>query len=212
MNYRRLNLKNEKTSEKNVNKMLPTFRQLIKFPRIKPYIRNTRPALLKSPQKKVLCLKVDRKTPRKPNSAMRRIAVIGVIKLLRQFIVFIPGDAAPTKNPRFCDPISKKSKRVLIHLPSKNNVLLIQGGGPKDLPGVSYRAIRGAGKPKDRPGRRGSMKYHLKEIPDRVYSRSRYGACKQRFGINESRPRKKNSLFPTGQRHLRKEKRFIHNK
>jgi small subunit ribosomal protein S12 len=188
--------------------MLPTYRQLLKIPRAKPYTRNTRPALLKSPQKKVLCLKVDRKTPRKPNSAMRRIAIIGVIKLLRQFTIFVPGDAAPTKNPRFCDLISKKSKRVLIHLPSKNNVLLIQGGGPKDLPGVSYRAIRGAGKPKDRPGRRGSMKYHLKEIPDRIYSRSRYGACKQRLGNDEPKQRKKKSIFPVGQRHLRKEKRY----
>jgi small subunit ribosomal protein S12 len=188
--------------------MLPTYRQLLKVSRAKPYVRNTRPALLKSPQKKVLCLKVDRKTPRKPNSAMRRIAIIGVIKLLRQFTIFVPGDAAPTKDPRFCDPNSKKSKRVLIHLPSKNNVLLIQGGGPKDLPGVSYRAIRGAGKPKDRPGRRGSMKYHLKEIPDRVYSRSRYGACKQRLGNNESKQRRKKSTFPVGQRHLRKEKRY----
>jgi len=159
-----------------------------------------------------LCLKVDRKTPRKPNSAMRRIAIIGIPKLLRQFIIFIPGDASPTKDPRFCDPINKKSKRVLVHLPSKNNVLLIQGGGPKDLPGVSYKAIRGAGKPKDRPGRRGSMKYHLKEIPDRIYSRSRYGACKQLFGNEELKIRRKKSSFPVGQRHIRKEKRYIRNK
>jgi small subunit ribosomal protein S12 len=192
--------------------MFPTLQQLTKIPRTKPYLRNTRPALLRCPQKRVLCLKVDRKTPRKPNSAMRRIAVIGILKLLRQFIIFIPGDAAPTKDPRFCDAINKKSKRVLIHLPSKNNVLLIQGGGPKDLPGVSYRAIRGAGKPKDRPGRRGSMKYHLKEIPDRIYSRSRYGACKQIIGSEELKIRRKKSLFPVGQRHLRKEKRYIRNK
>lgn len=188
--------------------MVPTLNQLLKVPRVKSYKRNKVPALTKCPQKKVLCLQVDRKTPRKPNSAMRRIALIGVLKTLRKFIISIPGDAAPTKDPRFCDPISKKSKRVIIHLPTKNNVLLIQGGGPKDLPGVGYRAIRGAGKPKDRPGRRGSMKYHLKEIPDRVYARSRYGACKIRYNIELIKERRKNSLFPVGQRHIRKEKRY----
>jgi len=137
---------------------------------------------------------------------MRRISIVGILGNNKHYTVFLPGDAAPTKNPRFCDPISRKSKRVVIQLPTKNNILLIQGGGPKDLPGVNYRAIRGAGKPKDRPGRRGNMKYHLKEISDRIYSRSRYGAL--RGNLTENKFRRKNSIFPVGQKHIRKEKRF----
>jgi small subunit ribosomal protein S12 len=187
--------------------MSPTLGQISQKKRKNIPRRNTRPALLGSPQKKVLCLKVDRKTPRKPNSAMRRIALIGILKNLKQFLVSIPGDAAPTKDPRFCDPNNKKSKRVLIQLPSKNNVILIQGNGPKDLPNVYYRAIRGAGKPKDRPGRRGNMKYHLKEIPDRINSRSRYGTIKNEENIL-SKIRQKHSCFPVGQKHIRKEKRY----
>jgi len=193
--------------------MSPTLKQISKkYNKKTQYRRNKFPALLKNPQKKVLCLKSDRKTPRKPNSAMRRVAIIGLSERtkkigLREFIIFIPGDAAPTKNPRGCDPNSKKSQRILINLPIKNNTLLIQGGGPKDLPGVNYKAIRGAGKPKDRPGRRGKTKYNLSEIPDRLYSRSLYGAKKLRIDGDIGKKRYKNTNFPIGQKHIRKEKK-----
>jgi len=155
--------------------LTPTLNQISKIERKAPYKRNKLPGLLGNPQKKVLCLRVDRKTPRKPNSAMRRIAIVGVLANLRKFTIFIPGDAAPSKNPRFFDD-RQKSTRSVIQLPTKNNVLLMQGGGPKDLPGVYYRAIRGAGKINNKNK---SIKYNLKEIQDRINSRSRYGASKK---------------------------------
>jgi len=95
--------------------------QLINNPRAKkkPIIKT--PALQKSPQKKGVCIKVYTRTPKKPNSAIRKIAKI---KLTNKFdiIAYIPGEQ---------------------HNLQEHSVVLIRGGRVKDLPGVRYHIVRG---------------------------------------------------------------------
>lgn len=103
---------------------MPTINQLCR----KKSTRQTKsrklymPALERCPQKKGICLKVFTKTPKKPNSALRKVAKI-----------------------RLCN-----SRKVLAHIPGEghnlqeHSVVLIRGGRVKDLPGVKYKIIRGA--------------------------------------------------------------------
>jgi small subunit ribosomal protein S12 len=100
---------------------MATLQQLIKFRRKKKIIRTKAPALEKNPQKKGVCLKVYTRTPKKPNSAIRKIAKI---RLTNKFevIAYIPGET---------------------HNLQEHSVILIRGGRVKDLPGVRYHIIRG---------------------------------------------------------------------
>jgi small subunit ribosomal protein S12 len=100
---------------------MTTLQQLIKFERKKKIVRTKAPALASSPQKKGVCLKVYTRTPKKPNSAIRKIAKI---KLTNKFeiIAYIPGET---------------------HNLQEHSVVLIRGGRVKDLPGVHYHIIRG---------------------------------------------------------------------
>jgi small subunit ribosomal protein S12 len=100
---------------------MTTLQQLIKFQRKKKIVRTKAPALASSPQKKGVCLKVYTRTPKKPNSAIRKIAKI---KLTNKFeiIAYIPGET---------------------HNLQEHSVVLIRGGRVKDLPGVHYHIIRG---------------------------------------------------------------------
>lgn len=95
--------------------------QLINNPRAKKKSIIKTPALDKSPQKKGVCIKVYTRTPKKPNSAIRKIAKI---KLTNKFdiIAYIPGEQ---------------------HNLQEHSVILIRGGRVKDLPGVRYHIIRG---------------------------------------------------------------------
>jgi small subunit ribosomal protein S12 len=79
------------------------------------------PALKKSPQKKGVCLKVYTKTPKKPNSAIRKVARIRLTNGL-DIIAYIPGEG---------------------HNLQEHSVVLVRGGRVKDLPGVKYHLIRG---------------------------------------------------------------------
>ena len=100
---------------------MPTINQLIKRPRVKPKYRSKVPALDKSPQKRGVCTKVYTTTPKKPNSALRKVARI---KLTNGFEVtsYIPGEG---------------------HNLQEHSVVLIRGGRVKDLPGVRYHILRG---------------------------------------------------------------------
>ena len=114
---------------------MPTINQLIKRPRIKPKFRSKVPALEKSPQKRGVCIKVYTTTPKKPNSALRKVARI---KLTNGFEVtsYIPGEG---------------------HNLQEHSVVMIRGGRVKDLPGVRYHILRGnadAEPVKDRKQRR----------------------------------------------------------
>ena len=100
---------------------MPTINQLCKKKRKKKPSLNKVPALSKSPQKKGFCLKVFTRTPKKPNSAIRKLAKV---YLTNKMIVnvYIPGEGH--------------------NLQEYSNVL-IRGGRVKDLPGLKYKVIRG---------------------------------------------------------------------
>lgn len=100
---------------------MPTFNQLIKEGRQKKRRRNKVAALQGNPQKKGICTKVYTTKPKKPNSAIRKIAKIRLSN--GKFIIgFIPGEG---------------------HNLQEHSVVLIRGGRVKDLPGVKYKVVRG---------------------------------------------------------------------
>ena len=100
---------------------MPTINQLLKKRRTRPKARDRVPALEKSPQKRGVCLKVYTTTPKKPNSALRKVARV---RLTNGFEVtsYIPGEG---------------------HNLQEHSVVLIRGGRVKDLPGVRYHVLRG---------------------------------------------------------------------
>ena len=100
---------------------MPTINQLIKRSRIKPKYRSKVPALERSPQKRGVCTKVYTTTPKKPNSALRKVARV---RLSNGFEVtaYIGGEG---------------------HNLQEHSVVLIRGGRVKDLPGVRYHILRG---------------------------------------------------------------------
>lgn len=101
---------------------MPTINQLIKKPRIKKIRSSKVPALQQCPQRKGVCLKIFIRTPKKPNSAKRKLARI---RLTNNKIVsgYIIGEG---------------------HNLQEHSVVLIRGGRVKDVPGLKYKIIRGA--------------------------------------------------------------------
>ena len=100
---------------------MPTINQLIKRPRIKPKLRSKVPALERSPQKRGVCTKVYTTTPKKPNSALRKVARVRLSNG-HEVTSYIPGEG---------------------HNLQEHSVVLIRGGRVKDLPGVRYHILRG---------------------------------------------------------------------
>ena len=100
---------------------MPTINQLIRSPRSKQIKRNKVPALEACPQKRGVCTRVYTTTPKKPNSALRKVARV---RLSNGFEVtaYIPGEG---------------------HNLQEHSVVLIRGGRVKDLPGVRYHILRG---------------------------------------------------------------------
>ena len=100
---------------------MPTINQLLRKKRIKQITRNKVPALQKQPLKRGVCVKVYTTTPKKPNSALRKVARV---RLSNGFEVtaYIPGEG---------------------HNLQEHSVVLIRGGRVKDLPGVRYHILRG---------------------------------------------------------------------
>ena len=100
---------------------MPTINQLTRKPRRPVEARNKVPALQASPQKRGVCTRVYTTTPKKPNSALRKVARV---RLTNGFEVtsYIPGEG---------------------HNLQEHSVVLIRGGRVKDLPGVRYHIIRG---------------------------------------------------------------------
>ena len=101
---------------------MPTINQLIRKPRTAPTARNKVPALQACPQKRGVCTRVYTTTPKKPNSALRKVARV---RLTNGFEVtsYIPGEG---------------------HNLQEHSVVMIRGGRVKDLPGVRYHIIRGS--------------------------------------------------------------------
>lgn len=100
---------------------MPTVNQLIRKARQPRRVRNKVPALQGCPQKRGVCTRVYTTTPKKPNSALRKVARV---RLTNNFEVstYIPGEG---------------------HNLQEHSVVLIRGGRVKDLPGVRYHIIRG---------------------------------------------------------------------
>ncbi len=100
---------------------MPTVQQLIRKPRKPRRSRNKVPALAACPQKRGVCTRVYTTTPKKPNSALRKVARV---RLTNGFEVtsYIPGEG---------------------HNLQEHSVVLIRGGRVKDLPGVRYHIVRG---------------------------------------------------------------------
>ena len=101
---------------------MPTINQLIKKSRVKPVARNKVPALERQPLKRGVCVKVYTTTPKKPNSAMRKVARVRLTNG-KEVNAYIGGEG---------------------HNLQEHSIVLVRGGRVKDLPGVRYHIVRGA--------------------------------------------------------------------
>ena len=100
---------------------MPTISQLIRSGRQQQKKRTKSPALRKCPQKRGVCLQVKTMTPKKPNSALRKIARIRLTNGV-EVTGYIPGEG---------------------HNLQEHSIVLVRGGRVKDLPGVRYHIVRG---------------------------------------------------------------------
>lgn len=100
---------------------MPTINQLVRESRQKQQRKNTAPALQSCPQKRGVCTRVYTSTPKKPNSALRKVARVRLTNGI-EVTSYIPGVG---------------------HNLQEHSVVLIRGGRVKDLPGVRYHIIRG---------------------------------------------------------------------
>ncbi|HDG68297.1 MAG TPA: 30S ribosomal protein S12 [candidate division Zixibacteria bacterium] len=101
---------------------MPTINQLVRRPRKKVVKKSKSPALQGCPQKRGVCIRVYTMTPKKPNSALRKIAKVRLTNGI-EVIAYIPGEG---------------------HNLQEHSIVLVRGGRVKDLPGVKYHIIRGA--------------------------------------------------------------------
>ncbi|MFZ3073347.1 MAG: 30S ribosomal protein S12 [Thermodesulfobacteriota bacterium] len=100
---------------------MPTVNQLVRKGRRKPSYKTASPALASCPQKRGVCVRVYTTTPKKPNSALRKVARIRLTNGI-EATAYIPG---------------------IGHNLQEHSVVLIRGGKVKDLPGVRYHIVRG---------------------------------------------------------------------
>ncbi|HJO09932.1 MAG TPA: 30S ribosomal protein S12 [Verrucomicrobiota bacterium] len=101
---------------------MPTINQLVRKGRVKVKAKTTSPALENCPFKRGVCLQVYTRTPKKPNSAMRKVAKVRLTNGF-EVIAYIPDEG---------------------HTLQEHSIVLIRGGRVKDLPGVRYHIVRGA--------------------------------------------------------------------
>ena len=101
---------------------MPTINQLVRRGREKVRTKSASPALKQCPQKRGVCTRVYTTTPKKPNSALRKVARVRLTNGM-EVTSYIPGEG---------------------HNLQEHSVVLIRGGRVKDLPGVRYKVVRGA--------------------------------------------------------------------
>ncbi|VAX26810.1 SSU ribosomal protein S12p (S23e) [hydrothermal vent metagenome] len=101
---------------------MPTINQLIKKGRLKAQSKTKSPALKRSPQRRGVCVRVYTTTPKKPNSALRKVARVRLTNGI-EVTSYIPGVG---------------------HNLQEHSIVLVRGGKVKDLPGVRYHIVRGA--------------------------------------------------------------------
>lgn len=122
---------------------MPTINQLVRKGRKSQKSKTKTPALKGSPQRRGVCTRVMTTTPRKPNSALRKIARVRLTSGV-EVTAYIPG---------------------IGHNLQEHSIVLVRGGGVKDVPGVHYKIVRGT---LDTAG-----------VRDRKKARSRYGSKKE---------------------------------
>ena len=101
---------------------MPTVNQLIRKPRVVQHAKKKVPALQQSPQKRGVCTRVYTTTPKKPNSALRKVARVRLTSGV-EITAYIPGVG---------------------HNLQEHSIVLVRGGRVRDLPGVRYKIIRGS--------------------------------------------------------------------
>jgi small subunit ribosomal protein S12 len=101
---------------------VPTINQLVRHGRKRSRIKSKSPALKESPQKRGVCVRVYTTTPKKPNSALRKVARVRLTNGM-EVSTYIPGVG---------------------HNLQEHSIVLVRGGRVKDLPGVRYHIVRGA--------------------------------------------------------------------
>ena len=101
---------------------MPTINQLVRKERKKVIKKSKSPALAKCPQRRGVCTRVYTTTPKKPNSALRKVAKVRLTSGY-EVISYIPGEG---------------------HNLQEHSIVLVRGGRVKDLPGVKYHIVRGA--------------------------------------------------------------------
>ncbi len=100
---------------------MPTLNQLVKNGRQEVIVKTDSPALVRAPQKRGVCVRVYTTTPKKPNSALRKVARVRLTNGI-EVTSYIPGEG---------------------HNLQEHSVVMIRGGRVKDLPGVRYHIVRG---------------------------------------------------------------------
>ena len=124
---------------------MPTINQLVRAGRSPKPCKSKSKALLKCPQRRGVCLQVTTRTPKKPNSALRKIARVRLTNGL-EVTAYIGGEG---------------------HNLQEHSVVLVKGGRVRDLPGVRYHVVRGALDSMGVDGRRqGRSKYGAKRAKD----------------------------------------------
>ncbi|MCK4282942.1 MAG: 30S ribosomal protein S12 [Candidatus Brocadiae bacterium] len=122
---------------------MPTINQLVRKGRKKQVRKSKRPDLMKCPQKRGVCLYVTTRPPKKPNSALRKVARVRLSNG-RDVTAYIPGES---------------------HNLQEHNIVLVRGGRVRDLPGVRYHIIRGTLDAMGVQGRKRSRsKYGVKQV------------------------------------------------
>ena len=100
---------------------MPTISQLVRKGRSRPTVKTKSPALQSCPQRRGVCVRVFTQTPKKPNSALRKVARVRLTNQI-EVTTYIPGEG---------------------HNLQEHTLVLIRGGRVKDLPGVRYHVVRG---------------------------------------------------------------------
>ena len=101
---------------------MPTIQQLVRKGRLSKVKKTKSPALMNCPQRRGVCTRVYTTTPKKPNSALRKVAKVRLTNGI-EVIAYIPGEG---------------------HNLQEHSIVLVRGGRVKDLPGVKYHIVRGA--------------------------------------------------------------------
>ena len=133
---------------------MPTINQLVRKGRRKVVVKTKSPALKGAPQRRGVCVQVMTRTPKKPNSALRKVAKVRLTNG-QEVIAYIPGEG---------------------HNLQEHSIVLVRGGRVKDLPGVRYHIVRGT---LDALGAAGPS--NTNKLTRNV-SRSKYGVKKPKAG------------------------------